>query len=88
MKRIIALYGHAECGKSRTMNILRELIRENGITACRTRGESIIEVYEQEHNLNINVEWFRKSYEYHLCQDTLELCNQEFARMIFVVLSK
>lgn len=28
--RIIALYGHAECGKSRTMNILRELIRENG----------------------------------------------------------
>ena len=30
MKRIIALYGHAECGKSRTMNILRELIRENG----------------------------------------------------------
>ena len=99
MKRIIALYGHAECGKSRTMNILRELIRENGksissnppccgeqretflfngqvvclcpggddgavvkgnfayaasknadiiITACRTRGESINEVYKQE----------------------------------------
>lgn len=30
MKRIIALYGHAQCGKSRTMNILRELIRKNG----------------------------------------------------------
>ena len=30
MKRIIALYGYAECGKSRTMNILRDLIRENG----------------------------------------------------------
>ena len=30
MKRIVALYGHAECGKSRTMNILRGLIRENG----------------------------------------------------------
>ena len=88
MKRIIALYGHAECGKSRTMNILRELIRENGITACRTRGESINEVYEQEKNLNIKAEWFRKSYEYHLCQDTLERCNQEFARVMFDALSK
>lgn len=88
MKRIIALYGHAECGKSRTMNILRELIRENGITACRTRGESINEVYKQEKNLNIKVEWFRKSYEYHLCEDTLELCNQEFARVMFDALSK
>ena len=117
MKRIIALYGHAECGKSRTMNILRELIRENGksissnppysgeqretflfngqvvclcpggddgavvkgnfayaasknadiiITACRTRGESINEVYDQEKNLSIKAEWFRRSYEYHL----------------------
>ena len=58
------------------------------ITACRTRGESINEVYEQEKNLNIRVEWFRKSYEYHLCQDTLELCNQEFARVMFDALSK
>ena len=99
MKRIIALYGHAQCGKSRTMNILRELIRKNGksisynppysgekretflfneqvvclcpggdngdivkenfayaastnadniITASRTRGESVNEIYEQE----------------------------------------
>ena len=99
MKRIIALYGHAGCGKSRTMNILRELIRKNGksissnppysgekretflfneqvvclcpggdngdivkenfayaastnadniITASRTRGESVNEIYEQE----------------------------------------
>ena len=139
MKRIIALYGHAQCGKSRTMNILRELIRENGksisstppysgeqretflfngqvvclcpggdnvdivkrnfayaafknadiiITACRTRGDSSKEVYTQEKNLNIKAEWFRKSYEYHLCQDTLELCNQEFARVMFVALSK
>ena len=138
-KRIIALYGYAECGKSRTMNILRDLIRENGksissnppccgeqretflfngqvvclcpggndgavvkgnfvyaasknadiiITACRTRGESINEVYKQEKNLNIKVEWFRKSYEYHLCQDTLELYNQEFARVMFDALSK
>ena len=139
MKRIIALYGHAECGKSRTMNILRELIRENGksissnppysgeqretflfngqvvclcpggdngdivkenfayaasknadiiITACRTKGESINQVYTQEKNLNIKAEWFRKSYEYHLCQDTLERCNQEFARVMFDALSK
>lgn len=88
MKRIIALYGHAECGKSRTMNILRELIRENGITACRTRGESINEVYKQEKNLDNKVELFRKSYEYHLCRDTLELCNQEFARVMFDALSK
>ena len=99
MKRIIALYGHAQCGKFRTMNILRELIRKNGksisynppysgekretflfneqvvclcpggdngdivkenfayaastnadniITASRTRGESVNEIYEQE----------------------------------------
>lgn len=139
MKRIIALYGYVECGKSRTINILRELIRENGksissnppysgeqretflfngqvvclcpggddgavvkgnfayavfknadiiITACRTRGESINEVYTQEKNLDNKVEWFRKSYEYHLCQDTLELCNQEFARVRFDALSK
>ena len=139
MKRIIALYGHAECGKSRTMNILRELIRENGksissnppysgeqreaflfneqvvclcpggdngnivkenfayaasknadiiITACRTRGDSINEVYTQEKNLNIKAEWFRKSYEYHLRQETFELCNQEFARVMFDALSK
>ncbi len=139
MERIIALYGHAECGKSRTMNILRELIRENGesissnppcsgeqretflfkdqvvclcpggddgevvkdnfayaasknadiiITACRTRGASINEVYKKEKELNVRAEWFRKSYEYHLCQDTLELCNQEFAKVMFDALSK
>lgn len=139
MKRILALYGHAECGKSRTMNILRELIRENGeslssnppcsgeqqetflfknqvvclcpggddgdvvkgnfvyaasknadiiITACRTKGASINEVYKQEKKLKIRAEWFRKSYEYHLCQGTLELCNQEFARVMFDALSK
>ena len=58
------------------------------ITACRTRGESINEVYTQEKNLNIKAEWFRKSYEYHLCQDTLELYNQEFARVMFDALSK
>ena len=58
------------------------------ITACRTRGESINEVYTQEKNHNIKVGWFRKSYEYHLCQDTLELCNQEFARVMFDALSK
>ena len=57
-------------------------------TACRTRGESINEVYKQEKNLNIKAEWFRKSYEYHLCQDTLERCNQEFARVMFDALSK
>ena len=48
----------------------------------------INEVYKQEKNLNIKVEWFLKSYEYHLCQDTLELCNQEFARVMFDALSK
>ena len=58
------------------------------ITACRTRRESINEVYEQEKNVNIKTEWFLKSYEYHLCQDTLELCNQEFARVMFDALSK
>jgi energy-coupling factor transporter ATP-binding protein EcfA2 len=30
MNRIIALYGHANCGKSATLNFLRELLRQNG----------------------------------------------------------
>lgn len=134
MKRILALYGHAECGKSETMNFLRNLIRENGegissnppyegerretflykeqviclcpggddlatikgnfdyadsknadiiITACRTRGESIKEVIRQSHEYDIDVEWFRKSYEYHLSEETQNLCNQEFASVMF-----
>ena len=58
------------------------------ITASRTRGESVNVIYEQEENLDIKAEWFHKSYEYHLCQDTLERCNQEFARVMFDALSK
>lgn len=30
MKRIIAITGHSDCGKSRSINYLRELLRENG----------------------------------------------------------
>lgn len=30
MKRIIALFGHANCGKTATLNYLREMIRTNG----------------------------------------------------------
>lgn len=30
MQRIIVLIGHSNCGKSHTLNILRELIRNNG----------------------------------------------------------
>ena len=28
--RIISLYGHGDCGKSETLNALKELLRENG----------------------------------------------------------
>ena len=42
----------------------------------------------QEENLDIKAEWLHKSYEYHLSQETLELCNQEFARVMFDALSK
>ena len=134
MKRIIALYGHAECGKSATINFLREMILRGGviissnphyegekretflykeqviclcpggddlatvqgnfayvasknadiiITASRTRGETIKEVIRQAHKYDIDVEWFRKSYEYHLCRETQEACNQETARVMF-----
>ena len=134
MKRIIALYGHAECGKSATINFLREMIRRGGvsisskppyegekretflykeqviclcpggddlatvqgnfayvasknadiiITASRTRGETIKEVIRQAHKYDIDVEWFRKSYEYHLCREAQEACNQETARVMF-----
>lgn len=30
MKRIIAVYGHAQCGKTTTLNYVRELLRANG----------------------------------------------------------
>ena len=29
-KRIIALYGHSNCGKSQTLNILKSILREKG----------------------------------------------------------
>lgn len=28
--RITGLYGHGDCGKSETLNVLKELLRENG----------------------------------------------------------
>lgn len=134
MKRIIALYGHAECGKSTTMNFLREMIRRDGvsmssyppydgekretflykeqviclcpggddfatvqgnfeyaslknadiiITACRTKGDTVKVVNQKAREFGIVVEWFRKSYEYHLCAETQALCNQEFAKVMF-----
>lgn len=134
MRRIIALYGHAECGKSATMNFLREMIRENGrsissnppyegekretflykeqviclcpggddlttvqgnfeyansknadiiITACRTKGDTVKVVNNKAREFGIVVEWFRKSYEYHLSEDTQTLCNHEFAKVMF-----
>lgn len=30
MKRIIAVFGHAKCGKSSCLNYTRELLRDNG----------------------------------------------------------
>lgn len=139
MRRIIALYGHAECGKSATMNFLREMIRENGrsissnppysdeqretflfkeqivclcpggdnlatvqgnfayaesknadiiITACRTKGDTVKVVNRKAQELDIDVEWFRKSYEYYLCNETQAFCNREFARVMFEAISK
>lgn len=32
MNRIIALYGHAQCGKSSTLNYLRQMLRKSGTT--------------------------------------------------------
>ena len=137
MKRIIALYGHQNCGKTRTMNILRELIRgkveghnpyptedrydretfqykKEMIAICpdgdtwdieeqnftfaddasttiliipsRTRGGSVDYIAKQEQTRGIKVEWVPKSYEYNLCQNTLELCNIETAKVLFDML--
>ena len=134
MKRIIALYGHQNCGKTRTMNILRELIRgmveghepyptedrhdreafsyqNEVICLCpdgdtwnieeqnfmfaddaettiliipsRTKGGSVEYIEKQEQTLGLKADWVPKSYEYNLCQDTLELCNRETAKVLF-----
>lgn len=133
MYKVIVLYGHADCGKSRTLNILRDLLRNNGesissqyfekelqetfvykdqticlcpggdekeiiegnfkyavsqnadvlITACRTKGETVREIHRQRDLLGITDEWYQKSYEYNLYPDTLELCNKEFAQLLF-----
>ena len=55
MYKVIVLYGHADCGKS------KETAQSEGIKD----------------------EWHQKSYEYNLYPDTLELCNKEFAQLLF-----
>lgn len=58
------------------------------ITACRTKGDTVKVVNRKAQELNIDVEWFRKSYEYHLSDKTQTLCNQEFAKVMFEALSR
>lgn len=141
MKRIIVLYGHHDCGKTQTLNCLRELIRENGgesrskqklpcsddisevflykgqivcvctggdtgeivaenleyankenagivFTASRTRGASIDFINAEAGKHGIQVEWFPKSYEYELCEETQKLCNKEVAKILLEKLYK
>ena len=138
MKKIIVLYGHHDCGKTHTINYLRELIRQNGgaslsshppysgdkpetfryndetvcicpggdsadiikqnfeyayskdadilVTASRTRGNGPAYINKEATGLGIKIEWYQKSHEYHMCEATQELCNREFAEVLFKAL--
>lgn len=134
MNRIIAIYGHHDCGKTSTLNYVRELIRTLGgvslstnppysgdkpetfdykgliicvcpggdtgeivrknfdyayskkaniiITASRSRGVGPAIINQEANNQGTKVEWFQKSYEYHLSPTTQDLCNKEFAEVV------
>ena len=137
MHQIIAIYGHAQCGKSACINYVRELLREGGeslssnppysgdkcetfrykgqiicvcpggdnedvikanfnyaigknadvvITGCRSKGGSAewVEWYANEYDATLI--WKRKSVEYELSAETQDLCNREYARVIFGLL--
>lgn len=137
MHQIIAIYGHAQCGKSACINYVRELLREGGeslssnppysgdkcetfrykgqiicvcpggdtdevikanfeyaisknadvvITGCRSKGAPVdwVEWYANEYDATLI--WKRKSVEYELSKETQDLCNREYARVIFGLL--
>lgn len=137
MHKIIAIYGHARCGKSACINYVRELLRENGesisssppysgdqcetfryqgqiicvcpggdteeivdanfkyaiskdadviITGCRSKGAPVQVVYKYENTYDASVDWKRKSVEYYLSDETQDLCNREYAQVIFGLL--
>lgn len=137
MHKIIAIYGHARCGKSACINYVRELLRENGesissnppysgdkcetfrykgqiicvcpggdteeiveanfkyaiskgvdvvVTGCRSKGAPVQVVYKYEHTYSAKVDWKRKCVEYDLSKETQELCNREYAQVIFEML--
>lgn len=132
--RIIGLYGHGNCGKSHTLNYLKELLRNAGksissqphpncedpetfeykelivcvapggddrarveenvryfkskhcdvaisATRCKGGSEQALKEYAQIEGVEIN--WMSKSYEYYLCEETQDTCNQEYAQVLF-----
>lgn len=134
MNRIIVVYGHAQCGKSRSINYVRELLRKNGesvssnppydgdrcetfrykgkivcvcpggdtkeivaanfqyairknadviITGCRSKGSPVYMVEKYAKMYEIEAEWYRKSVEYYLSEETQDYCNREFGLYIF-----
>lgn len=135
--RIIALYGHSNCGKSQTLNYLREQLRAAGksisvngphkgdepetflyngkvvcvapggdtgeivkknieyfkskncdvaISASRCRGWSPYKLNQFAKDVNTQVEWYAKSYEYNLSEITQDMCNKESAQFLFEVI--
>lgn len=137
MNRIIAVFGHTQCGKSSCINYVRELLCENSeslssnppykgdkcetfrykdqivcicpggdtkegieanfkyaihknadvaITGGRSKGAPAAKVNEYAAKFDIDVEWYRKSVECCLPEETQDLCNREYGQYIFGLL--
>ena len=53
------------------------------VTASRTRGNGPSYINEEASKQGLAIEWYQKSNECHLSQQTQTLCNKEFAEVIF-----
>lgn len=56
------------------------------ITACRSKGSPKDVVREYAKMFGITVKWSKKSVEYKLSEETQDLCNREYAQVIFDLL--
>lgn len=56
------------------------------LTASRTRGDSVEIINTEGRKNGIDIQWFQKSYEYFLSEDTQNRCNEEYANVIFAKL--
>ena len=55
---------------------------EIGFTASRTKMGPVNALEEFQEGTNCALDWFPKSYETGLSEDTMELCNRETAELL------